>query len=217
MLNQSNLKFRDYFWKIKVGSIEPKLKLYHNYGPLGWKFIFIRFFDLVLQILTLFCKITSKNWLWSNVSRGWKSVNSLISVWTPQGRGGTFKNHKSQDLAPIRFTNPNFNHRGPWNGLIFLKHLHCILAYMWIKVAKRAKQKKNVHKRKDDMYWLIFGYFPSTVGLHTLGSIVHLAPSLLLVSAWLLAYGQLKWVHLYRTLGNYCVFEKSDKNLHVCS
>ena len=45
----------------------------------------IRIFDLLLKILTLFTKITSKNWFWSNVSLGWKSANSLISVLNTPG------------------------------------------------------------------------------------------------------------------------------------
>ena len=40
----------------------------------------ITFFDLLLKIMTLLSKITSKNWFQYNVSLGWKSANSLISV-----------------------------------------------------------------------------------------------------------------------------------------
>jgi len=40
----------------------------------------MKFLDFLLKILTLFFKITSENWFWSNVSLGWKSVNYPISV-----------------------------------------------------------------------------------------------------------------------------------------
>ena len=49
------------------------------------KICFTNFFDLLLNILTLFSKITSKNQFWSIVSLGWKSTNSLISVLNTPG------------------------------------------------------------------------------------------------------------------------------------
>ena len=52
----------------------PKIKIY-----------FINFLHFLLKILTLFRKITSKNWFWSNVSLGWKSTNSLMSVLNTSG------------------------------------------------------------------------------------------------------------------------------------
>ena len=41
-------------------------------------------------------------------------ITEFPNISFEQPKSGTFKKYNSQDLAPVRFTNPNFNHRGPF-------------------------------------------------------------------------------------------------------
>ena len=73
--------------------------------------------DFLLKISTLFSKIPSENWFWSNVSLEWKSANYPTSVLNTLGVVP-----RSQSLAPVRFTNPNSNHRVVQIAHFLLQH-----------------------------------------------------------------------------------------------
>ena len=70
---------------------------------------FYRIFDLLLKIFTLFIKSPPRIGL--GPMSYWDGNPQFPNIIFEHPRCNTFKKYRSQDLAPIRFTNPNFNHR----------------------------------------------------------------------------------------------------------